>query len=575
LVVSREELYQRLWPTDTFVSFDEGLNTAVRKLRRTLNDSVETPRIIETVPKRGYRFIAKVEFAPPTSVSANRAQNSSKNKSLRNVAFAVSITLSVAAAAFVVTVKLGRKQSPKFSSIAVLPLEQLSGDVGQEYFSDGMTDALITDLAKIKSLRVISRTSAMQFKGKHMPLGQIATQLGVDAVVEGSVTRSGNRVRITAQLIDARQDRHLWAESYEGNLDNILTLQNTVAEAIARQVRVNLSAADRERIKGLPPVDAAAYDEYLRGRYYWSKYTGEGWQKAVQHFQNAIAHDPQYAPAYVGLANCYMLLAAYGYVPPKQSMPAALEAAHKALELDSNLGEAHYTLAFAKTLYQYDWPGADAEFQLAVTLNPNDAIGRMWHSSYLSALGRHSEAIEEQIRARELDPVSLIINTNLCRAYVLAHKPDDAIVACSQALDLDQHFGLAYQWLVTAYEEKHLRDAAFSVEQKAVIVSNNQSYAERSARAYHAGGMRGKLELELGEKRRIYEENHLEATGLASLYARLGRNKEALDYLERAYDAREGWLPFIAVDPSLDTLHSDPHFLALLRRMRLTRKGRP
>jgi TolB-like protein len=436
-------------------------------------------------------------------------------------------------------------------------------------FADGMTDAITTDLAKIKSLRVISRTSATQFKGMHVSVRQIADRLGVDAVVEGSVVRSGERVRITAQLIDAHQDRHLWAESFEGGVSDILILQNTVAASIARQIGANLSPADHARFSGLRQVNPAAYEEYLRGRFYWSKYTGNGWRDAIPHFQAALERDPGYAAAYVGLADCYMLLAGYHELPPNEAMPRGIAAVQKALALDAELAEAHYSLAFARTFYDYDWADAETEFRLALALNPNYAVGRMWHSLYLTTLGRHDEAIAEQIHARELDPVSLIVNTNLCRAYVYARKPDEAISECKQTSELDPHFALAYKWLSVAYEEKHLDDAAFEVEQKARIAYDAADFAEETAQAYRSGGRRAKLLLVLREALKEYKATNLDAIGVAVVYAQLGQNDQAFAYLERAYGAREPSMPLINADPRLDTLHSDARFQKLLQRMNL------
>jgi len=568
VLVSREELRHRLWPNDTFLGFDEGLNTAVRKLRQALDDSADAPRYIETIPKRGYRFIATVDFTPEGTRSVD-LRGSGRGSRRKLAALAVAVAILVTALVSGGVLLRARKDSLLPSSIVVLPLEQLSGAAEQEYFADGMTDAITTNLAKIKSLRVISRTSAMQFKGKHIPVRQIADQLAVDAVVEGSVVRSGNRVRITAQLIDAHHDRHLWAESYEGELSDILMLQSTVAAAIARQIGASLSPADHARFGVLRSVNPEAYDEYLRGRFCWSKFTGDGWRDAIPHFQAALSRDPGYAAAYVGLADCYILLAGYQELPPNDAMPRGIAAVQQALALDSGLAEAHYSLAFARALYDYDWSDADTEFRLALALDSNYAIGRMWHSLYLSALGRHDEAIAEQVHARQLDPVSLIVNTNLCRAYVYARRPDEAIPECKQALELDPHFALAYKWLSVAYEEKHLDDAAFEAEQQARIAYSAADFAEETAQAYRTGGARAKLLLVLREALDEYKGTHLDAAGLAMLYAQLGQNDQAFVYLERAYSAREAAVALMNADPRLDSLHSDPRFQNLLKRMNL------
>lgn len=571
-VVSREELYKHLWQTDTFVGFDEGLNTAIRKLRQTLNDSAEMPRIIETVPKKGYRFIAKVEFVVPPKPPASESQNSARHKSLRNLAIAAGVTLALVAARLV-TLQLSRKTSTEFSSVVVLPLEQLSGDASEEYFADGMTDALITDLAKISSLRVISRTSAMHFKGTHLTARQIADQLGAEAVVEGSVTRAGNRVRITAQLIDARRDRHLWAESYDGEMNDILTLQNTVAESIAQHVQANLSHGVGRKFKTSRTVNAAAYEEFLRGRYYWDKFTPSGWQNALEHFEIAIARDPNYAPAYVGLADSYMSLGAWGYMPTRQALPPGIAALRKALELEPDLAEAHYSLGIAKTAFEYDWEGAEAEFQKGLALNPNYAIGRMWHSFLLSALSRHEEAIAEQIRARTLDPVSPIINANLCRAYVFARRPEDAIRACKHTLELDSHFAVAYIWLSAAYEEQHRTEEAFQAEQNQLEADNRLLLMQRRASRHRRGEDRVLMLEELKQTIEDYANNSLGARAgdIAAMYAALNKPDEAFEYLYKAYDDREAPLSTINVSSVWDPLRSDPRFHSMLLRMKLAK----
>jgi TolB-like protein/DNA-binding winged helix-turn-helix (wHTH) protein len=566
VIVTREELRNRLWPTDTYGSFDDGLNTAIRKLRQALNDSAEAPRFIETIPKRGYRFVAAVEIIDIPASSDSKLQIHDTRGLLRWVIILSATALMFAA---ILAVSLSRlplkKGSPEFSSLVVLPLEQLSGDATQEYFADGMTDALITDLARFKSLSVISRTSSMRLKGKHLSTRQIADQLGVDAIVEGTVTRSGNRVRITAQLIDAHHDRHLWARTYERDLTDILGLQAEIAESIAQQIKISLSPAERARAGGARSVIPVAYEAYLRGQYQWGKYTIDGWDKAIGEFRAAIDHDPYYADPYVGLANCYILLAAYGGLAPREGMPQGIAAAKRALEIDPNTAEAHYSLGFAKAIYEYDWAGAEAEFRQGLDGNPNYAIGRMWHSLYLSMMGRHAEAIAEQLRARALDPVSLIVNTSLCRAYVFAEKPDEAIAECTNALELDSHFQLAYQWLMVAYEEKQMYDSAIQVEQKALIIANNEALADRIAGAYQRGGRRAQLELELGEEL----SRPTDLFSVAGLYAQLGQKDHAFAYLEKAYSTRDVGLPLLAVSPTFRDLRSDARFLELLKRMNL------
>src|SRR5438552_93711 len=322
-VVTREELQQKIWPSDTFVDFDVGINNAIKRLREALGDSAETPRFIETLSRRGYRFIETTSASPR-----------------------------------------------KFESLAVLPLENLSRDPEQEYFAEGLTEALITTLAKIGDLRVVSRTSAMQYKGVRKPLREIAQELEVDAIVEGTVLRSGHRVRITAQLIDAPKETHLWAESYERGLRDVLTLQAEVAKAIAREVRVKIAPQEQANLAQPQPVDPEAYEAHLKGRYHWNRRSGEALPKAVQYFQQAIAKDPTYAAAYSGLADCLSVLGYWGLVPPDEGCGKAKGLAHKALEMDHSLAEANASLAFATMFYDFDFVTVEREFERSIELNP-------------------------------------------------------------------------------------------------------------------------------------------------------------------------------------------------------------
>src|SRR5438445_10084124 len=329
-VVTREELRGRIWPADTFVDFDQGLNNAIKRLRESLSDSPDNPRFIETVPRHGYRFIGNLGAT-----------------------------------------------TGRIKSLAVLPLENLSRDPEQEYFAEGMTEALITTLAKIGELRVVSRTSAMQYKGVHKPVREIAQELGVDMIVEGTVLRAGRRVRITAQLIDAPKEMHLWAESYERDLRDVLALQSEVAQAIARQVQVKLTPQDLAHFAQPHPVDPEAYEAYLKGRYHWNRRSGEGFGKAVQSFQTAIARDPSYAAAYAGLAECLTGLSAWGFVPAQEGCGKAKGLARQALEIDHSLAEAHAALGFA-SMYDYDFLTAEREFERSIELNPRYASAHEW-----------------------------------------------------------------------------------------------------------------------------------------------------------------------------------------------------
>jgi TolB-like protein/DNA-binding winged helix-turn-helix (wHTH) protein len=582
LLVEKDDLMKALWP-GMFVE-EVTLARHVSSVRKALGDTpgYDQSQYIETVSKRGYRFIAIVKELD-RSASQSPGQGDIKSETVTRLKvrrwwtkrrawvalFGLMVLLAGVGALW--RFNASRNSATPIHSLAVLPLENLTGDPGQEYFADGMTDALITELAKTGTLRVISRTSAMHFKGTHLTTRQIADQLGVEAITEGSVTRSGNRVRITAQLIDTRQDRHLWAETYEGEMSDILTLQNRVADSIAQHVQTNLFHEGERKLKASTTVNAAAYEEFLQGRYYWAKYTGTGWQRALEHFEAAIAKDPNYAPAYVGLADSHMLLGAFGYVPMGQAMPPAIAALRKAMVLDPDLGEAHYSLGFAKTAYEYDWAGAEAEFQKGLALSPNYAIGRMWHSVLLSAMSRHAEAIAEMSRARALDPVSLIINTNLCRAYVFARQPEEAIRTCKQAIDLDPHFVRAYEWLSRAYKEQNRTEEAFQAAQMALEADNKHNLAEHRKLRHRRGEDRALLLEELRDGLDGFNRTSMGAFEIAAIYNDLNESGHALEYLTKAYDLREAPLYSLNVNYMWDPLRSDPRFHRLLLRMNLAR----
>ncbi len=370
----------------------------------------------------------------------------------------------------------GRHPPPVIRSLAVLPLENLSGDASQDYFSDGMTDELITELGQISELRVISRTSAMTYKGAHKSLPQIARDLNVDAVVEGTVLRSGNQVRITAQLILAAADKHLWAQSYEGDLRDTFALQKQVARSIAEQIRIELTPHEQAALKNVKRVNPDAYEAYLKGRYFWNKRTADGLKKAIDYFNQAIEKDPSYAPAYAGLADSYALLGdwEYGVLAPKEAYPKAKAAATKAIELDSTLGEAHISLAFCLDGYDWDWESAGREFRRGIELNPGYATGHHWYAWHLTALGRNGEAVAEIKKAESLDPLSLIISADLAEELLIAHRYDEAITQSRKTMDLDPRFAVAHYELGQAFVQKHMYNEAIAELQKAIELSGGK-----------------------------------------------------------------------------------------------------
>ncbi len=526
-VVTRESLQKRLWPPGTFVDFEQGLNAAVKRLREVLDDSAETPRLIETLPRRGYRFIGSLAAKP------------------------------------------GR-----IESLAVLPLENLSGDAEQDYFAEGMTEALITSLAKIGALRVVSRTSVMQYKGVRKSLRDIALELQVDGVVEGTVQRSGERLRISAQLVHAPTDTHLWAESYDRDLRDVLALQSEVAQAIAREVQVKLTPLDQARFTQVHPVDPEAYDAYLRGRYHWNRRSGEELRHAVRHFEQAIVKDPAYAAAYAGLADCLSGLGWSGLVAPDEGCGRARRLAQEALEIDRSSGEAHASLAFATMGYDYDFMSAEREFEQSIELNPRYATAHQWFGFYLALMGRYEESYTELKRAVRLDPHSLMIRVSLGFASLCARRYDQAIAEFDKVLDQDPNFLWAHNHIGIAFSEKSMHERAIAAAQRTVELSRSApTFVGFLGAAYAAAGHRVEAQKILEQLQGLSKEHYVAPCVVGRIYASLGETDEALRWLETAYRERDTWMLTLPVSRRFDDLRSDLRFQDLLRRMNFPEAG--
>ena len=463
---------------------------------------------------------------------------------------------------------LGRGGPPRIESLAVLPLANLSGDPQQDYFAEGMTEALIGDLAKISSLRVISRTSVMRYKGSDKSLPQIAKELKVDAVVEGSVQRVGDRVRITAQLIHAPTDTHLWANSYERDLRDVLTLQSEVAQAIADQIRVKMTAQEQARLAGGRPVNPAAHEAYLKGRYYLEKWSPDGAKKAEEYFRQAVAQDPNYGPAYAGLAETYT----WGVpgLSPEEGAARAKAAALKALASDDTLGEAHASLAIVYLQSDWDFPAAEREFKKAVELNPNYGPAHHWYSHLLLSMGRFDESLTESQRFVELDPLSPAPHLHLGLHYLIARQYDECIRQELKTLQMDPNYILAHSQLGQAYLFKGMYAEALRELEKARELSGGDK--TNTARLAHAYGVAGRKD----EARKLLQEllstpGHGQEIpgGVAIVYLGLGENEKALEWLLKAYEKQPYWSADLKVDPLFDPLRSDPRFQALLRRLNL------
>jgi TolB-like protein/Tfp pilus assembly protein PilF len=461
-----------------------------------------------------------------------------------------------------------RPVAPRIQSLAVLPLQNLSGDAGQEYFADGMTEELTTDLSKIGAVRVISRTSAMRYKGANKSLREIARELNVDGVVEGSVQRSGNRVKITAQLILASTDTHLWADSYERELRDVLALQDDVAKSIANEIKIKLTPGELNRLTSSRAVNPEAYEAYLKGRYFWSKRTQEGEQKGLEYFQQAVSLDPGYAPAYSGVADSYIVLGAHGHLPVNDAFPKARTAAIKALELDEGLAEAHVSLATVKTFYDWDWPGSEREFKRALELNPNYATAHHWYSHYLVNVGRLDEAVAEIKRARELDPFGVTVNIWLATTLYYSHRYDQAIDQSRKILELYPEWSEVHGSIGDCYAQKGMLAEAVAEWQKTLTASGQNQLASSLEQAYAVGGYTGYLRKQLDQLKASSQTKPVSPLEFAYTYASLGEKDHAIEWLERAYEERDPWL-YVKAEPKLDSLRSDPRFKDLLRRLGL------
>jgi TolB-like protein/DNA-binding winged helix-turn-helix (wHTH) protein/Tfp pilus assembly protein PilF len=578
-LVTREELRLQLWP-QTVVDFDHGLNKAINKIRDAIGDSAENPRFIQTVSRRGYRFLAdvtevstgQIETAPAEIGSGHSGAGGPRPAKPRSPRI-LAATLAGAAFLLVVAVAIWIRSTstsplPSIRSLAVLPLENLSGDAAQDYFAEGMTDELITHLAQIRDLRVISRTSVMTYKRVRKPLAEIARELDVQAVVEGGILRSGDKVRITAQLIRVPDDNHIWADSYEGDLRDTLVLQDQVAKAIADQIRVSVNK--EQHGQAARAVNAQAYDSYLKGRYYWNQRTDAGLREAINYFKRSISIDPSNAEAYSGLADTYALAGdwEYGIMPPAEAFPLAKAAANEALALDDRLGEAHTSLAFVLDLYYWDWSAADRQFKLAINLNPGYAVAHHWYAWHLLVLGRNAEGMFELRQAERLDPLSLIIRSDLADALCSLHLFEESVQQSRKTLALDPNFAVGHFQLAEALVQQRQYDAAIGEFQRAIAISGHlAAFDANLAHAYAVAGRKAEaLQIAVDMENQVNLNPSADAN-IALIYVGLGDLDQAMTWLNKAYDAR--FNPSILIRAAFDPLRADARFRALRHRVGL------
>lgn len=593
-IVTRDELKQTLWPADTFVDFDDGLNTAVRKIRDVLGDSAEKPRYIETIPRRGYRFIAPLVGPNPATVPSSTpepglrpAHETASSQPAGSVItsadsfFFTRLRLLFGAAALLLLLVVGflvyrntgagGTKQPAIKSLAVLPLKNLSGDASQDYLADGMTDALIGTLSRIHNLRVTSRTSVMRFKDTHLSVPEIARTLQVDAIVEGSVIRDGTRIRVHAQLIRAATDEHLWSEAYDRELRDVLSLQSDVAQSIARKVEVTVTGEEHARLSSARTVDPEAYEAYLKGRYYWNKRTADSMPKAALYFEQAISKDPGYGAAYSGLADCNSGLAWHGFMSPAEVLPKAYAAAQKAVEIDPHSAEAHASLALVLD-HKWDWAGAEVEFKRALELNPQYANAHHWYGDYLSIQGRHDEALVEAKRALELDPLNLMIGTWVGLRYYLASRYDGAIEQSQNTVDLDPNFAAAHLILGESYVQQGKHKEGLDELQKAASLSGDSPlYMAQVGVSLALAGEKKEALRAIRELQDISGKRYVSPYGVAQIYAALNDKEQTYKWLETAYRDRAVWMSYLAVDPVFDSIRSEERFRDLLRRVGLNK----
>ena len=555
-VISREEIQKQLWPVNTNVEFEHSVNAAIKRLRDALDDDADAPRYIETLPKRGYRLIATIDHATP---SASRRRP--KWIWVASVAAFAAAALALLFALNVSGVRNRTSPTRKpVESLAVLPLTNLSDDPSQDYFVDGMTEALITELGKISSLRVISRQSMMQYKGTNKSAPQIARELNVEAVLEGSVLRAGDRVHISLKLISVAPERQLWANGYDRDLRDILALHSEIARVIAYAVSAKLTREEQQLLSAARVVDPEAYAAYLRGRYFLNRLGRvRDLNAALNSFQMAIARDPTYAPAYAGVATCYSIFA--NVTGPKDNFPKAKAAAVKALDLDSTLAEAHGALANIKMLSEWDLTGAGREFERAIELNSNSAAAHASYSNYLSIIGRLDESLAEARRAQQLEPLSIEASRTLRVAYVRARRFDEALEQAQATLDLDSTNMQSRVLLIWSYIFQKKYSEAF----REYETLPDPRFPEQLAYLYSVSG-RKRQAFDLLSDLETKSKRYIDPYDIAVAYAAIDQER-AFRWLERAYRERSPQILEIKVSPKLDSLRSDPRFQNLLRRM--------
>lgn len=564
-VVTRDELRERLWTADTFVDFDRNLNKGITKLREALNDTANAPRYVETIPRRGYRFIMPVE-----AVNGSSSPSARSGTRIRAAWIAGFISAGLVGMWFGLNIfqkdtgLSGRVASREIASIAVLPLKNLSANSEQDFFADALTEQLITELSMIRELRVISRQSVMHFKNSEKSVPEIAKALKVDAILEGSVQREGSRVRINAQLIGLFPERHLWAGNFDRPITDLLELQSEIARAVAREIRITLTPEEESRLSNTRPVNPEAFELYLRGRYHWNQRNPKDLQKGLEYFEQALVKDPNYALAWLGLAESYVLMGSYEILPDREAFPKAKEAALKALEFDETLSEAYATLAAIKDDFEWDLRGAETAYKHAIQLNPSYATARQWYAESLSCWGRTDEALEQIRRAKEVSPMTPIVHAVESKILVQGRKYDQAIRQAQEVIGKWPDLPVTHFSLAEAYEQKGMYKEALAEWQVWLTLTGKPGEKVMALRvAFEESGMSG-----------VYHQLYLEDSGedekpfiRAIVHTLSDDADQAFLWLEKAYKEHDPDFLCLPGTPSLDSLRPDPRFQNLLLRL--------
>ena len=584
-VVTREEICRDLWPTNTFVDFEHSLAAAVNKIRDALGDSADTPKYVETLPKRGYRFIGKVKSEPPVvifptetheseglaAVVAPKAGISSTRMLVRALAVALAVAALVAAALFIwksAGERVAISSPPRIHSLAVLPVVNLSGDVGQDFFADGMTEELTTDLGKISALRVISRTSAMRYKDTKKPLREIARELNVDAVVEGTVARSGSHLRVTANLVQASPEKHLWAESYESEVGDALTLQGEIAQAVAREIQVKLTQQEQNLLAAATPVNPEAHDLYLRGLYSMrGAESARASEKTIKYFQQAIEKDPNYAVAYSALSRVYSVWIPGMTRSPRTLMPKAREFALKALTLDNTLADAHAVLGMIALFYDWDWSAAEKEYKQTMALNPNHVWAHERHARGLAAQGRKEEAIAEAKQVLALSPTPSEWDYPIW-VFILTRRYDLARERAQELLEVAPNWVWGHFELAQVDEQEgQLEEAAQEFLKADELFGMDSQRVTQLKVTLAKSGAKGYWKRTLENYKESAKSNYVPSVLVAEACVRVGDKECVFEWLERGFEERDDLMINLKVEPVFDSLRSDPRFQDLVRRV--------